>query len=147
MAGECDKSGAMGLDIVLDENCQPAVGLNGIKKENLDIKRAKAPLKDSTNLGVPSVEVKAKLQSASGGVEGHTESIGEKRALPSSEASHEAVQLDSEGFVIWEDSQPQELHVDLAEEVRTLKAALCEALEENKFVQNILNKVCRIIIF
>lgn len=126
----------MGLDIVQDENCHPSLGPIESKKEVLNTKRAKVPLKDSTNLGVPSAEIKTKQQSACGEVEGHSELIGEKRALPSSEASHEAVQLDSEGFVIWEDSQPQEIHVDLAEEIRTLKAALTEALEENKFVRD-----------
>jgi hypothetical protein len=137
-AGNFESFEPMGLEIVPDENCQSVPGFSETKKDSLNTKRARLPLKDSTNYGAAQVEVKVKLQSPSGAIE-YSDSIGEKRGPPSSEASHEAVQLDSEGFVIWEDSQPQEIRVDLAEEVRTLKAALAEALEENKLVQFLIS--------
>jgi hypothetical protein len=52
--------------------------------------------------------------------------------------THEPVELDSDGFVIWADTSSQEKasrpSLDPEEEIAVLRAALKEALEENRLV-------------
>lgn len=92
------------------------------------VREGATPLRDRTNQGQPEIrllkaEAPAKAESGS-----------EADAIE----GHETVELDSDGFVIWADTSSQEQAsrppLEPAEEIRVLRAALGEALEENRRV-------------
>jgi len=90
------------------------------------------PLRDSTNRVLThSSNLKAEVPKTPE----DDENKHEETVIDSSQKSHDPVQLDSEGFVIWADSsQEQVKDSELEEENRVLRAALYDALEENRTV-------------
>ena len=92
------------------------------------VREGATPLRDRTNEG--SLELRLPKPDAPGKTE---DSNGDEEV-----EGHETVELDSDGFVIWADTSSQEQAarpaLEPSEEIRVLRAALTEALEENRRV-------------
>lgn len=113
-------------DVLLGEN--DPLSLTKPSKESTTAAAARRPLGDRTN---------GKLKSAVASVEGsRAPALQCLQSLLGSDQEYEAVRLDSEGFVIWEDedSVPASREIDLVDQVAQLQSALASTLEENRMV-------------
>lgn len=104
----------------------------GDKSGNCGVREGATPLRDRTNQGQPEVRLLKPEAPVKVDCNSDAEPI----------EAHETVELDSEGFVIWADTSSQEQAsrppLEPAEEIRVLRAALGEALEENRRVQTMI---------
>lgn len=102
--------------------------------------RQRQPLKDRSN----TLLLNKSFKSASAALEGPSpvepcETEDEQEELLLTQAQHESVQLDSDGFVVWEDDEVEDCQAtvtveSLKAEAKALRDALSAALEENRHV-------------
>lgn len=113
------------------ENLAPEV-IKGKKQFIAGATSVRQPLKDNTNCNSSSKDVRPVVDRK----EPSTLEADSLYIAPSqcSIAAHEEIELDSEGFVIWEDSTQHSSSPE--DEVRVLREALSATLEENRMVSN-----------